>query len=365
MGGKQSAINVPIIYNPDDSITYKYRGVTDVTFCKHDSTESSPISTVVHIVSWVLLILKLLYCIFVALVLIMDKAYRDRDWNVRLGILPTRNEHNFAETIEYVYYVNYARWILFTVGPRIRHFRMQRYVDLLEKIPDLRDSIKNVVLFILSDLINFNMLNSILIIAGMRSWSSHRYALILPALFVSVQYLSPPHMIKAIFDRHVREFVVKPSLWSYDCNFYPSELSEYLKVLMIDFCLNWRNFYLWACYWCFLIIGLILLYPLIALCGYITRCISQKSSWLQKGVRYFIVFPLLFFVSLFFAFGEIVSFTSFGLLFTLAILLIERQIIDEYSLLHYFPNYLNRLQQPSNNVSVDKVVSPIYIPPSF
>jgi hypothetical protein len=343
-------------YNPDDTITKKYRGVCDVSFSAvSDEAPLHPMATVLSYASWIVLVIKLSYCALVFVVLVVNLCGVEVGWDMVQGVAPTKEQNSLHNVILEVYFVNYGRWIAFTLGPRLLHIRLQRYRDLLIKIPNLRHTIKNVLLFIVSDLFNFNMLSAVLIIIGSRGAGTSHESIALPAAYIFLQYLFPPHMIKAIFEPHVKEFVVRPSILAYDCSYCPYTCFDCAKVFMVDFILNWLNFYLWICYWLFLIVGFLFVYMPVVVCGYLKLC-CQNRPILRTFLYVLFVVPLLSVSVVLCCFGEVLSGRAFSLLLTLSVLLIEHELVETSQVLVYFPDITRRLQ-PAASASVDHLDS--------
>lgn len=320
---------------------------------RNDETPQTFIGMVGSGLSWVLLVVKMGYCLLVPMVLLLNLTIGKVSNPVLQGLAPTHEDNSLSQTIIYIYYANYARWTVFTLGPRLFQMRLQRYHDLLLKIPNLKDTIKNIILFICSDLMNFNMINAALILLGSKQ-PADSVGDAGPAAFLLLQYLSPPHMIKARFEPHVKEHVVKPSMLSYDCVLCPFSPYDYGKVVAADVLLNWINFYLWVCYWIFLVIGLIYVGPTIAFCGYICTWVRKVHVSIRYLVYSVVVGPLLSSSVLFCLLGEVLSGAAFSLLFTMIVLLLEHDLIESSILTTYFPDFDRRLQPAgSTSMSID------------
>ncbi len=233
-----------------DSVNILYRGTLTVTMEKVNPNPSWW-KGVLRSVSFVAAGLRFAYAIVVAVVLLYSADGSDSA--IRYGLVPSPDQNKFSMVISVLYWLNYGRFLLVFAMQRMHNERIRRFEERVVQVPGLVNDKKNLLTYLLSDLINVNSLIAALILVGIKGSiadSSVIYTIVMQCINVALAYMVPPHTVFGPMRKlDSTGIVIHPSLFAYDFVYCPSGMIDYLKVGFVDFLLNWRNYYFWLWYW--------------------------------------------------------------------------------------------------------------------
>jgi hypothetical protein len=120
-------------------------------------------------------------------------------------------------------------------------------------VPGLVNDKKNLLTYLLSDLVNVNAIIAILILIGLKGSPGEFnviYTAIMQSVNIALAYMIPPHTVFGPMRKlDSTGIVIHPSLFAYDFTYGPSGVMDYVKIAAVDLLLNWRNYYFWVWYW--------------------------------------------------------------------------------------------------------------------